>query len=741
MILICVPSLFIIFLSSTSSSLHPSYGNELAQLNRYISLVDAQSSFNVSEVYEAYRSCEQSVSPEKGFRFYTCRGDIRKQQMAIRSPLYKPGRRPASKKYVTDCKYRVVNSNDSSYSFQISQEECKSKFSLSQGGATFEVSAVSTDYLALCRVIDTFDDKYKVYCDFPIRAIEKECPHVTIFLHFEHFDAFSDLGDDNFAPMNRSIHSGEICFSTLKTSNSTVELVGDSTEDYYWIRNNITFIPLKKLENLNDSRIRNIETDSSNRSSHAYYISGTSSIQYHDSADYAWSGEKGKYLTISAMQECLKKQDIYLIGESHMRYQFDLIMTRYIDRTQVGRYHGSMNHSGLSFQDCTFTNRLILTLQKISCDFPKKVTTYVLQGGSWDLQFFPPRGFINSPYQANAVLNAIEELRNRLKEGDCEGNVRIVWMSTMPHPWCAPHDLHCLRLANYYRNNGAINAINQYMEEKLLLINMKHLLYVDTGAILLPRFHLKEFLCVDHFICNSPPAGLFTTPGGTALMNYILINICDEYKNKNVNNRKNNQNITMNEIKKLNYYLGNESLDNVSYYNNKIIGDKNQINDNSHYIDSTQISNNLKADKKIIFEIHQNFSYFTNVQKLYESENNFFTVEDGCRRKIPDLETVNYMGFNVNNFQNVSKYVLDDIPPCYHLQYPSRRTYTLLQSYNSRTVYFMDNGERRPLEGLSSMISLKLDFENVQLIPENDLYSILEGKIIKTKTDCNSCSL
>ena len=76
-----------------------------------------------------------------------------------------------------------------------------------------------------------------------------------------------------------------------------------------------------------------------------------------------------------------------------------------------------MNNSGILFQDCTFSNRLISTLEKVSCDFPNKITTYVLQTGSWDLQFFPPRGFVKSPYQMNAVLDTIEKMWERLKKG------------------------------------------------------------------------------------------------------------------------------------------------------------------------------------------------------------------------------------------------------------------------------------------------------------------------------------
>ena len=706
MIVKFVSSLLLISLSTSSCGLHPSYGNELAQLDRYISLVDTQGTLNVSELYEAYRSCEQSISPEKGFRFYTCRGDIRKQQTVKRSHLYKPERRTAnSKKYLTDCKYRVVNTSDSSSSFQITQSDCKSGFSLSQGGSTFEISATSTEYLALCRVIDEFNDIYNVYCDFPPKGItEKECPFVTIFVHFEHFGAFSDLGDDNFAPMNRTIYSGQICFPTNTLQLSSVKLAGESTSEYFWIRNNSTFIPHNNTMGTTIETIPSIISTSTDVLSEQYLVSG----------DYSWRGKKEKYLTVSAMQQCLKFQDISFIGESHMRYQFDLVITRYIDKSEVERKHGDMNNSGILFQDCTFSNRLISTLEKVTCDFPNKITTYVLQTGSWDLQFFPPRGFVKSPYQMNAVLDTIEKMWERLKKGKCEDKIRIVWMSIMPHPWCQGNDAHCLRLANYYRNNGAINAANEYIEKKILSINMKHLIYVDTGAILLPRFHLREFLCVDHFICNVPPSGLFTTPGGTALMNHILLHTCRDF--------------IPNEDEK---YSTNEN----GCQNNTI---DNTNTDFNNYNNSIQILNSVDSNR--IPPKHQNFTYFTNRLNVRSLSGELYIVQEGCRRKIPDTVTAEFMGMNLKIFQNISEFALADIPTCYHAQYPSRRTYTLLQTFNSRTVYFMDGGQRRPVEGVATMVSLGLDFDQIQHITDDDMNLITEGKILKTKTDCNTCN-
>ena len=51
----------------------------------------------------------------------------------------------------------------------------------------------------------------------------------------------------------------------------------------------------------------------------------------------------------------------------------------------------------------------------------------------------------------------------------------------------------------------------------------------------------------------------------------------------------------------------------------------------------------------------------------------------------------------------------------------------------------MDGGQRRPVEGVATMVSLGLDFDQIQHITDDDMNLITEGKILKTKTDCNTC--
>ena len=142
-----------------------------------------------------------------------------------------------------------------------------------------------------------------------------------------------------------------------------------------------------------------------------------------------------------------------------------------------------MNASRMTYKSSTFATKMIPILDEITCESGEAgrggVSTYVLQTGSWDLQFFPIRGFINSPYQGRGVVDAVTRMWERVR-GVCEDRVRIVWVSTMLHPWCAETDRHCLKLANYWRNNGAVNAGNQFMEEALKQVWLASLVLLAT---------------------------------------------------------------------------------------------------------------------------------------------------------------------------------------------------------------------------------------------------------------------
>jgi hypothetical protein len=674
-----------------------SYGNELEQFYRYVSLTKAidieklasnNGNLNESFIYELYRQCERGTVPELGHRFYNCRHDIRKTLSEIIVPLWSHARdEHQDKKFQVDYTYSILKPSyeerKNLFLFDISQLTSISNYNLinGKGGSTFEIFAKTTEFLISCQVWDQFDNTYKASCILPSRDKSDSnlnlCLHINIILHFEHFDAFWDTGDEKFSSLHHQIFNGILCSDgIIKTDN-----VGQIPI----LPSNYNLIPGSRFWTNSHKKSKSIVNSN--------YDLITGQPESNTNLIYEWYSNSLKYKTVSSMKKCLREQTLYFVGESHMRYQFDITMDRYVDKLKVGRYHGNMNSSGISYRDMTFSTRMAEFIDTIQCNSIDKGITYVLQTGSWDLQFFAPRGFITSPYQGKAVISSLKRLLERITNGNCKSRVRIIWISTMPHPYCKSNEDHCARLMNYWRNNGAVRACNQFMEKEINQIGFdrNNLIIIDAPSIILPRFQSQEFVCTDHFMCNDPPRGLVTTPAGMALANEVLNTACS---------------MTSSNYKKY---------------------------DNSDY----KLDNNKYPDIVDNFKNMTNFS--DNHYYLGKNSKKLFTILDGCKRLVPDVTTKLSMGITNDKIEEVDDYIIDDIPLCWRLSYPSRSTYTLLQTFSSKRVYFMDNGKKRQLKGAGVLYEFNLDFDNVTLIIEEDLEAIPNGNPIGAKSECESC--
>ena len=423
-----------IILSHSTRFKYLHHGNELEQFEMYEKLtVEA---LNVTDFITSVDSCERSIVPENGFRSYMCRYKLREQRQATMTPHWQ--RKEGDKKYKVDCKYKLQMIEQEEHSkfaaaviednvlmFEIEQHTCHSSLRL-LGGATFEIYLQSTRHLAVCNVIDLFNYKYKVYCPMPrdyhmniVTTMKKLtlpepannmqyiCSDISVALHYEHFDAFDDIGHSKFSSLHHSVYKGPVCAqyniknmqtnqvsSTPSSSSSSNSIVTATSDDIHsdplWL--------IRPYTHKNDQ----------------YYFHNNeklhNSIFGNQNTIYEWRGQIAKYLKVTAMKKCLNRQTLWFIGESHMRYQFDITMDRYINKLNMGRYHGNVNISGISYNDNTFSTRLIEFLDNLPC--PKDSTevqqlqTLVIQTGSWDLQFFPPRAFIRNPKQGtlNTVL-------------------------------------------------------------------------------------------------------------------------------------------------------------------------------------------------------------------------------------------------------------------------------------------------------------------------------------------------
>ena len=239
----------------------------------------------------------------------------------------------------------------------------------------------------------------------------------------------------------------------------------------------------------------------------------------------------------------------------------------------------------------------------------------------------------------------------------------------MPHPYCIAANEHCIRLMNYWRNNAAIRAVNQFMEKQLQNLNYPGLVLLDTPSIALPRFPFNDIVCVDHFLCNDEPRGFVTTPTGIAIANEVLTAAC---------------NIEM------------------------------------------QIPNSTFEDGRLL--------------KVYNlTIYNYYTLEGGCRRQIPNELTLEYMGAEITDFQLVTVDFILNIPKCFRDTYLNRENGIMYQTYSDKTVYYMDLGYRRPMNSITTLIELGKDLNEVNFVLESDIETIPLGKLLMGKIDCNWC--
>lgn len=657
------------------------YGNELEQFEQYEKL--RATSLNASEFFESVDACERATVPEKGFRSYLCRYRLREQREKSMSPLWK--RKDGDLKFQVDCKYKlesptneavagesVVSGSieDGSLVFVIAQHSCGTELDVF-GGSTFEIFLQSSAHQAGCNVVDKFNHNYKVYCPIPtqyrtmnLRTSHKHdfgenilCADLSVTLHYEHFDAFDDIGHSKFSSLHHSIYKGPIC---AKNSPADVKAIDASSS----INKQVQVVHSTSDDPRSDP-LWIARPPSSNSKLH-YSIFGEGEVVFD------WRGMVPKYLTVSAMKRCLRRQTLWFIGESHMRYQFDITMDRYVDKLNMGRYHGSVNVSGVSYTDNTFSTRLISLLDNLPCARDQQPQTLVMQTGSWDLQFFPPRAFIRNPKQGQGVVAALDRLKQR---PHCAEAYHVVWMSTMPHPYCSSNNEHCLRLMNYWRNNGGIRAANEFMERALAKLNYPNLVVIDTPSIALPRFPANDIVCVDHFLCNDAPRGFITTPTGIAIGNEVLTYSCSKELNE--------------------------------------------------------------PGAGVVFQDGLLLRHFNTTTNAYQ----YYSVEGGCRREFPDVVTLEMMGGIVSEFREVDSAVIQDIPICFRSHFLTRRNGTLYQTYSTKSVFYMDMGLKRQLNGVASMISLGKEFSDVVFVLEKDFDHIPSGPTVHGKEDCNWCKI
>ena len=339
---------------------------------------------------------------------------------------------------------------------RIMQSNCSNKYPLSLGGSSFDVIAAGNQ-LEACEVIDNFDDTYDVYC--PSRSTAKllyhqaaamasfsppstsiatassgmphhtahasnahflqhGCLNVSITLDFEHFDAYSERGtyyehmwtiirhvlvnNRRFCRFpqhhnHRQHHQHQHQLTHVTPSYSLDVAIREEA-----FRMSLGNWKKKRPDTSSTSSSSSLSASSSPPLALLFDESSPQSranFSYQESLTWEWEWETdGGFLDRVNFTNCLKKRNVILVGESHMRYNWDAMVMDLKDEVarehlkSLDRKHDSSEVDLLKFEHVLFAKHLGKKIDYF-CDKVEKENfsqnfTIVLQTGAWDMTFW-----------------------------------------------------------------------------------------------------------------------------------------------------------------------------------------------------------------------------------------------------------------------------------------------------------------------------------------------------------------
>ena len=261
----------------------------------------------------------------------------------------------------------------------------------------------------------------------------------------------------------------------------------------------------------------------------------------------------------------------HFIGDSHQRYHFDIIIQYIYNNTIIkDLYRHHKNHqinninietdefgscyaddqSDLLLKYCTNFNNENINLQKNYNknenlnnnlnDNSMNKHIIIFNTGIWDLSVSSIRRLFHANETGKKLLASIISILTG--NVPCAGLIHFIWLLAPPHPLCFHNknenndDNEC-QASLAYRNNPAINALNEYYLNQLLNITLNSqikLSIIDSYNIIKPRLIFSddyETACNDHYLCRvglGPPNDTtitIHTPGGDAVVEAILLAI------------------------------------------------------------------------------------------------------------------------------------------------------------------------------------------------------------------------
>lgn len=458
------------------------------------------------------------------------------------------------------------------------------------GGSSFEVRAGMPEHpsgengagrfirngekrksLTWCPMISTTDIDYTFLCAIPISCSENVKSNtklqILILLDYENFGAFDELVSLQ-KPLSSVIFANQ-SYSCLREGYSSVSLrTKDSLKrgptEYDEPATNhfaqycgvlpylCNLFGQRVTAPINDQCRTRSECDNIARN----VVNSRSNISDRSAKDNFLTMNDSQHLAqlqltqrYNQIMNTLKRSFIYMVGASHMRYNWDYIVYNYLNATaylqKLPQHHGSATVGRIHYVHNLFAVELAAVLENIKLDIIDKIheetanalkskesfqrrqpkgtlNSYsvrkhnissdklktslsfvlVIQTGSWDLDYFPPRNLL---IQQNSTVCAIVDAIQRIQQLSSwvtsatssisvKYKLSVVWVNSLPTPDCAPYEigksattggtssdvLHSTIVANScknefvshtrcsihcfdkgYRNNYAIQATNQ----------------------------------------------------------------------------------------------------------------------------------------------------------------------------------------------------------------------------------------------------------------------------------------
>jgi hypothetical protein len=469
----------------------------------------------------------------------------------------------------SSCQYQVKQI-ETSFSFpaihlRITQYSCSDSFHPA-GGSSFYILSEGF-FQQICDVEDRFDNSYDVYCPITPPSLHlnttihkyiqdslNNCMYVTIFLDYEHFDAFSEVGNygnyfHRFRPLDkRLINQQKFCFLPSSVSNDNIinnnqhsqeAIFEEQTHPHHqshhqrdsnkyhrgklWDDNlMITGYWMLKHFPKTSEELLELAKNPFNYEWNWWNPSISSSGAEAKSQEESFQTIVSQNLShcyIKNFEEPKSPMKVYFLGASHLRYMFDyLIHEAYPDFMSrlnwkiiyhvLAENYLQYDHKVFNIQLAEFIDHIIDEQTLSHCN---ENVTFIIEPGTWDISFWwSPRATIENPMASPYLWKIFDYLQNN----PCAKNFHVIWMEIHPYPRCYQRDrpdetpenlASCFQKQN--RNNYAMNALSEYYENYFYhhsYWNNKsstQFRIIKNSDLLFPRFLVSKYVCDNHYLC------------------------------------------------------------------------------------------------------------------------------------------------------------------------------------------------------------------------------------------------